>query len=287
MTFINYHLLITAFTILIASNTISALSQNHFLIDHVASITPTRTTSPQHQRTFRIHARNLTTATSTIDFASIPTCALTKCVYPGDSSSTTAITCSKIPAPCPSGLGNNCSTFDHSCYCNLPKPLECAFHPCPWIDVMLMENWFNKTCPEVWPSIRDRFKVGSAEVFLPSCAKNCIHEQVMFYGCTSESINCFCSHDSLFGCTATCGKAEKSTIATWLAATCQILAQDAADRVEKDRLDDSEAKDGGPTPPHRRRPFRWYELLGIVVFSSTMGMLLISAIVIECLKRSS
>ena len=276
-------LLIIPLTIIVDAKAVDAMRQNTFMIDHVASTILTRTTPYQHQQTFGIQARDI--PTSTIDFASIPTCALTECIYPA--SSATPLPCSSIPAPCPSGVGTGCSTFDKSCYCNLATPLECAFHPCPWVDVMLMENWFNQTCPDVDPSISYSFHTNSAEVFVPSCAGNCIHEQVISYGCTSESKNCFCSHASLFGCTATCSKADNSTIASWFAATCQVTAEVATDTVSHDQLDDSEAKSGGPVPPQRPKPLSWYEKLGVAVFSITVGVLLIVAVLNEWLEKCS
>lgn len=283
MTLRNCHLLDLSLIIVIVANSVCALKQHQLLIDQVASTTPTRTKPAWHQQTWGIHPRNV--PTSTVDFASIPTCALTECIYPA--SSATPLPCSSIPAPCPSGIGTNCSTFDRSCYCNLATPLECAFHPCPWKDVMLMENWFNKTCPEVDPSIRYSFQVKSKKVLVPSCARHCIHEQVISYGCTSESKNCFCSHSSLFGCTATCSKAENATIASWLAATCQVTVESATDTVADDQLGNSEAKAGGPSPPQRPKPLRWYEKLGVAVFCTTTGVLLLVAVVKEWLDKRS
>ncbi len=174
MTLISCPLLSVALVIVVVANAAGFLEQDHLLIDHIASnIIPTRTNPYQHQQTLKIHPREA--VTTTIDFASIPTCALTECIYPG--SDATPIPCSSIPAPCPSGIGTNCSTFDQSCYCNIPTPLECAFHPCPWEDVMLMENWFNQTCPDIDPSISYSFKANNSQnVFVPSCARNCIHE---------------------------------------------------------------------------------------------------------------
>lgn len=261
MIFTNYRPLSASLTIIFASSALGSRRQSNLLIDHVASTSPTKTNLYQCQQTFGIHARDSPTPTatfdSTIDFASIPTCALKYCVYPGYSAS--SLPCSTISAPCPTGTGspaNNCSTFEHSCYCNLAKPLECAFHPCGWEDVMLMENWFNKTCPDVDPSISYSFKVNSKDELVPSCAQKCIQEQALFYGCTSESKNCFCSHESLFGCTATCSKADNATLASWLAATCQITAADATEVVEDDETGNSEKKSGGPDPPHMPRPLQ-------------------------------
>lgn len=279
----NYHPLSAFFTIIFATNAVGFLKQRNISVDHAAS------TSYQQQQTFGIHARNSPTPTmtvdSTIDFASMPTCALSYCIYPGHSAS--SLPCSTIPAPCPTGSGNNCSTFDHSCYCNLATPLECAFHPCPWEDVMLMENWFNKTCPEVDPSINYNFKVNSKDEFVPSCARQCIQDQVLFYGCTSESKNCFCSHQKLFGCTATCSEADNSTLASWLAATCQITAANAITVVEDDDPNQSEEKEGGPKPPHRPRPLHWYEKMSISVLAITAGVLCIVAFVQEWLAKKS
>ena len=141
-----------------------------------------------------------------------------------------------------------------------------------------MENWFNQTCPEVDPSISYSFKANNSQnVFVPSCARYCIHDQVIRYGCTSESRNCFCSHLSLFGCTATCNKADNKTIASWLAATGQVTANVANNTVADDQLADSEAKAGGPSPPHRPPPLHWYEKLGISVFAITIGLLVLVA----------
>ena len=283
MTIRSSRLLRVTFAIIVAANAVGALRQGRLLVDHVSSTTPTRTKPSQHQRTYINHPR--TAPASTIDFASIPTCALTECIYPA--SSATPLPCSSIPAPCPSGVGTNCSTFDQSCYCNLATPLECAFHPCPWVDVMRMENWFNQTCPDTDPSISYRFKANSADVFVPSCARNCIHEQVIRYGCASESKNCFCSHASLFGCTATCSTADNSTIAAWFAATCQVTAESAADTVADDEMRDSDPKGGGPSPPQRSKPLQWYEKLGVAVFSITTGALLILAIRREWVNKCS
>ncbi len=107
------------------------------------------------------------------------------------------------------------------------------------------------------------------------------------YGVTSESKNCFCSHRPLFGCTSTCNKAENTTIASWLAAACQVTAKVANNAVADDQLVDSEAKAGGPSPPHRAAPLRWYEKLGISVFGTTIGVLLVAAFVKEWLEYRS
>ena len=283
MTLRSCHLLSVALFIVIVANAVGALKQDHLLIGLVASTIPTRTKLYEHQQTLSIHPRDA--LTTTIDFDSIPTCALTECIYPA--SKATPLPCSSIPAPCPSGIGTNCSTFDQSCYCNLATPLECAFHPCSWKDVMLMENWFNQTCPEIDPSISYNFKANNSQnVSVPLCARNCIYEQVISYGCTSESKNCFCSHASLFGCTATCNKAENSTIASWFAATCQVTAESAIGTVAEDQLMDSEAKAGGPSPPQRPKPLQWYEKLGVAVFCTTTGVLLVVAVVKEWLDKS-
>ena len=265
MAFRNVHLLQISFSFIVQLS-----------VGYLSPSVPTSTFLHQEQLALGVHPRTgLPTPATTIDFASIPTCALTECIYPA--SSATPLPCSSFPAPCPSGIGTNCSTFDSSCYCNLAKPLECAFHPCPWIDVMLMENWFNKTCPNTNFSIRYSFEDNSGEVFVPSCARNCIHEQTIRYGCTSESRNCFCSHASLYGCTATCSKKENSTIASWFAATCQFSAESAMDTVTDDTLAEWSPKGGGPSPPRPPRPLQWYEKLGIIVFSVTAGLFLIFA----------
>ena len=283
MTFGSVCLLTIFHIIVVVAGAFVAPEQDKLMIDHVASTIPTRTNPYQHLQTWSIRPRD--GPTSTIDLGSIPTCAFSECIYPA--SSATALPCSSIPAPCPSGGGTTCSTFDQSCYCNLATPLECAFHPCPWADVIRMENWFNKTCPGVDPSINYSFDGNSGKLFVPSCARTCIHEQAINYGCTSESKNCFCSHGSLFGCTATCSTAENTTIASWLAATCQLTAKSATNTVADDQLDNSEAKSGGPSPPQKPKPLNWYEKLGVVVFCTTTGVLLVVAVVKEWLDKCS
>ena len=150
-----------------------------------------------------------------------------------------------------------------------------------------MENWFNRTCPDVNPSISYSFDVDSKKVSVPSCARNCLHEQVISYGCTSESRNCFCSHGLLFGCTATCSKAENSTIASWFQETCKVPVETAIKTVKDDQFENSEAEKGGPSPPQRPKPFSWYEKFGVAVFCTTTGVLLVVAVVKEWLDKRS
>lgn len=279
-----FPLLSVAPIIIVTANGIGALHQDHLLIDQVATtIVRSRTIPYQHHQTLVIYPRE-EALTITIDFASLPTCAANACVTQG--SWATPLPCSTIPSPCPSSTSSDCLTFDQSCFCTLAAPLKCAFHPCSWSDWMLMENWFNKTCPKINPSIDYGFKTNSSEnLTVPKCAKNCIHQQVISYGCTSESLNCFCSHLSLFGCRATCNGAENSTIASWLAVTCQLSGDSAIDIVADDQLGNSEAKAGGPSPPQRPKPLDWYELLGIIVFSTTTGVVMLIAFVKDFLHK--
>lgn len=269
----NAYFLVFSALIITAADALGALKQNQLSIDRSSTPVPTRTKPYQHQQHISIHPR--TALPSTVDFGSLPTCAFTECIYPA--TATTPIPCSSISTPCPSGVNTECWTFDRSCFCNLAKPLECAFHPCPWLDVILMENWFNKTCPETNPSITYSFQVDSAEIHVPSCARDCIHKQTIRYGCTSESKNCFCSHASLYGCTATCDQAENSTIASWFKETCQTTLESATNTVAGDNSGAWDPKGGGPSPPRRPRPLRWYEKFGIAVFSITAGLLCIFA----------
>jgi hypothetical protein len=150
---------------------------------------------------------------------------------------------------------------------------------------MLLENWFNKTCPNTNPGVNYDYEVGSTHLFVPSCARDCLSSQMISYGCTSESRNCFCSHGYLFGCTALCSQSDNSTIADWLAATCQISNKAALETVANDVTGDSEAKSGGPNPPTPPPPLSWYEILAIVIFAVSTAVSLIYAAYKEWKKK--
>jgi hypothetical protein len=220
--------------------------------------------------------------TSTVDFSSMPTCGISNCVYP----TTTQYPCATTyPSPCPSGGPNNCSTVSLDCYCNLATPYQCAFHPCSWTNVMLLEIWFNKTCPEVDPTVNYDYTIDSVRKYVPSCALSCLRAQTINYGCTSESLNCFCSHESLYGCTARCSAQDNSTLADWLAATCQLSSKEATDDVLEDTSGDSSAKVGGPTPPSPPKPLHWYEIMPIAVFATSAVIFLTVVISMEVAEK--
>ena len=217
--------------------------------------------SPTGQQLYNVQPRD--TPSPTVDFDSMPACGVSNCVYP----TTTEYPCpTTYPSPCPPGSGKNCSTVSLDCYCKLSTPYECAFHPCPWSDVFLLENWYNKTC-DTDPGISYDSRVDGVRKFIPRCARDCLRTQTITYGCISESRNCFCSHRHLFGCTARCTRSDNSTVADWLAATCQISHEDAVKAVQRDRSGDSSQKAGGPEPPAPLRRLSWYEVLPIVVFA--------------------
>lgn len=225
----------------------------------------------KHHQLFDAEPRDA--PTPTVDFGLMPSCGVSHCVYP----STTTYPCpTTFPSPCPSGDGDNCSTVSLDCYCNLATPYQCAFHPCSWYNVMLLENWFNQTCPDTDPTVSYDFQVNSTRMFVPSCALDCIQTQTINYGCTSESKNCFCSHQSLYGCTARCSQNDNSTLADWLAATCQISSDDATETVQDDTAGASTFKEGGPMPPSPPQPLHWYEIMAIVVLSVSTLLYLVA-----------
>jgi hypothetical protein len=253
-----------------------ALKSSLLIVTVLAMATNAARALEEATPTFAKHQRD--EPTPTVDFGSMPTCGVYYCVYP----TTTEYPCpTTFPSPCPSGGGDNCSTVSLDCYCNLATPYQCAFHPCSWIDVMLLENWFNQTCPHVDPTVSYDFYVNSIRKFVPSCALDCIHTQTISYGCTSESKNCFCSHESLYGCTEGCSQKDNSTIADWLAATCQISGDKAAEVVQDDTAYDSSYKDGGPMPPSPPQPLHWYEIMPIAVFAVSTLVFLVGLVMTE------
>ena len=265
----------------IAVDAVKAPQQSHLSTDTSTSVVPAITTCPQHQEPFNVQQRDI--PQPTVNYESMPTCAMSNCVYPA--STATPLACESTSIPCPTGGSGNCSTVSLSCYCNLRTPLDCAWG-CGWTDWMLAENWYGETCPNVKPISYD-FVVNSTREHVPSCAADCLPAQVISQGCTSESVNCFCNYESLFGCTSTCTKAGNATIAHWLVAACGITYDTAMDYVEADTASDSTAKDGGPQPPTLMKPLHWYEIMPITVFSASVVAFLAITLVRGLWARST
>jgi hypothetical protein len=208
---------ITVLFLVITTEVVVAFTQNH------ASILPTRTTSSQPQQSFHLQPRSDPTAVVNFDLLSSAsaTCAFSLCVYPTAGAASVLPSCTAVPSPCPSAVaaagGNNCSTFPLDCYCQQPTPLYCAWS-CSWYQWFLAEDWFKTQCPDIPP-----IDFNSA----PKCARQCLWEQSISYGCVASTRNCFCSHGSLFDCEKQCKGTVAQSLVDWFKDQCLVSESEA------------------------------------------------------------
>jgi len=240
-----------------------------FTRDH-ASIIPTGTAPNHPQQSFHIQPRETSTAVVTFDALASATCAFSLCVYPTLATTEISPRCTAVPTPCPSvsaaAGGNNCSTFSRECYCQQPIPLYCAWS-CSWYQWFLAEDWFKTQCPDVQP-----IDFNSA----PKCARKCLSEQSINYGCVGSTRNCFCSHGSVFNCEKQCSQAVQDSLASWYADQCQVSLSEANVElgVAGTRTNVTAALFKSP------RKLHWYEIVPVAI-ASVSGAIFIGIIVMN------
>ena len=234
----------------ITAQVVAAFSQNH------ASMQPTGTASNQPQQSFHLQPRSPPTAVVNFDSLASVTCAFSKCVYPTAGTVSVSPPCTAVPAPCPPSVaaagGKDCTTFPLDCYCQQGTPLYCAW-PCSWYQWFLAEDWFKTQCPDVPP-----IDFSSA----PKCARQCLSEQSINYGCIGSSRNCFCSHGSLFDCEKQCKGTPpiRQSIIDWFKDQCLVSESEA-----EYALGYSATKKPIAGVFRLPRKLHWYEILPITI----------------------
>jgi hypothetical protein len=242
--------LLTVLFFTITAEVVAASTQNH------ASIPPIETASSQPQQSFRLQPRSTPTAVVDFDSLASVTCAFSECVYPSAGTVSVSPPCTTVPVPCPPAVaaagGHNCSTFPLECYCQQGTPLYCAW-PCSWYQWFLAEDWFKTQCPDVQP-----IDFNSA----PKCARQCLSEQSINYGCVGSTRNCFCSHGSLFNCEKQCKgtAAIQQSIVNWFKDQCLVSESEAEYDIGVSGTKNVTASLF--QSPHK---LHWYEILPITI----------------------
>ncbi|CZR69129.1 uncharacterized protein PAC_19029 [Phialocephala subalpina] len=235
----------------ITTEIVAAFTRNH------ASLIPTRTASNQPQKSFHIQPRDTSTAVVNFDALASATCAFSLCVYPNVGTAYVSPPCTAVATPCPSvsaaaAGGTNCSTFPLECYCQQPIPLYCAWS-CSWYQWFLAEDWFKTQCPNIPP-----IDFNSA----PKCARKCLSEESINYGCVGSTRNCFCSHGSVFDCEKQCSQAVQNSLASWYADQCEVSLSEANKEIGV-----AGSKNVTATLFKLPEKLHWYEIVPVVTAS--------------------
>lgn len=241
--------LLAVVSLMIATGPVTAFGHT------LSSVQPTKTVPSQQQPPILLQ-RDAPSGTVNIDL--MPTCAMNACVNP----TAPPLPCASVRVPCPSAIGggDNCTTVDRDCYCKQTTPLACAWD-CGWWDWMLAEDWFQTTCPNVLP-----INFNTA----PACARKCLWENSVNYGCINSGRNCFCLEGSVFGCESKCS--DNSTILAWLEEedVCNFTSSEASYEAGIT----VSPKDSALPPLHKTSKLHWYEIFPIVVGSLSGAILL-------------
>lgn len=261
--------MITQLTVILLTITAEILAT--FTQDHASAVLPTRTASSQPQQLYDVQPRS--TPTALVDFGPLAsvTCAFSLCVYPTAGTVSVSPPCTAVPTPCPPAVaaagGDNCSTFPLECYCAQGVPLDCAW-ACSWYQWFLAEDWFKTQCPDVKP-----IDFSTA----PKCARQCLSEQSINYGCVGSSRNCFCAHGSLFNCEKQCKGtvATQRSIVSWYKDQCLVSESEAEYAVGV-----SGTKAVTSSLFRSARKLRWYEILPITI-ATLSGAIFIGIIVMN------
>ncbi|KAF3915110.1 hypothetical protein ABW20_dc0100597 [Dactylellina cionopaga] len=188
------------------------------------------------------------------------------------------IGCPPITIPCKKDPSKKCTGVDHACFCTKPRVLNCAWY-CDWFEWFKVEDWYSDECPEV-PKINYDG--------LPACARECLIDELTAYGCVSNTRNCFCTKQYLFGCPDRCDPGDKQKILSWFGEQCllnpeQVSALELIDPASAtaaavtftpsaDSTGDaakSTLTDGPGSFRPTRRKLKWYEIYGLIMFLVT------------------
>jgi hypothetical protein len=154
----------------------------------------------------------------------------------------------------PNCVGADCS-LRQSCFCGLKSPLACAWS-CSWWNWFLAEDWYNQTA---CPGKTRELDFGG----VPKCARQCLHDGLVDYGCISAGKDCFCLQGTLFDCDKRCSGAELESLQNWWDETCVDVDESGNQReVVRPDAGQKEALD-------------WYEIFSITVFFFTTLILLL------------
>jgi hypothetical protein len=255
---------LTVLFLTITAEVVTAFTQNH------ASILPTRTASTQPQQSFHLQPRSTPIAVVNFDSLASATCPFGQCVYPSAGTVSVSPPCKAIPTPCPAaaGGGDNCSTFPLECYCQQATPLYCAWSCSSWYEWFLAEDWFQTQCPGVKP-----IDFNSA----PKCARQCLSEESINYGCVGSTRNCFCLHGSLFGCEKQCKGtvAVQQSLVNWYQEQCLV-----SESVAESDIGVSATKNVTASLFRPPRKYPWYEILPITI-ASISGAIFLGIIIMN------
>jgi hypothetical protein len=185
------------------------------------------------------------------------------------------------PVACNStDTGLNCISTD--CFCTVSFPLRCGYN-CTWGQWYTFEDFYSNICPDTMPTDFSG---------VPSCARGCLPDQYIIYGCITLGASCICDTLEVFGCTAGCDDASNTTLTQWFATLCgespdEILSEEpaatssAAASTTVGTLTMSsttssptqKSKGKGQRVSHNSR-IHWYELWAIVVLVVTVASLI-------------
>ncbi|KAK6342154.1 hypothetical protein TWF730_001633 [Orbilia blumenaviensis] len=188
--------------------------------------------------------------------------------------------CESSEIPCAKDPSQTCTVLDHQCFCSQPSALYCAWY-CGWFEWFQIEDWYSDVCPEV-PKINFDG--------LPSCAQECMIDETTSYGCVSHTRSCFCSKDSLYGCTDKCDTTEKKLqVIDWYATQCTLAPSSVSYLYTSVTMSASSAAltsqtqttgaSPSPTGPDNlgpgiykipNRKLKWYEIYGLAMFLLTV-----------------
>ncbi|KAM7215908.1 hypothetical protein V8F06_008666 [Rhypophila decipiens] len=183
-----------------------------------------------------------------------------------------------------------CGIYQYSrdCYCKLKTPISCAWR-CNWAGWWQTEDWFAQVCPDT-PVTKPVDWSG-----LPSCARQCLDDNMFQYGCLTQTSNCVCTKGDLFDCHKKCGDGAKwDQISIWLQDTCAISELAATEALKTGTFslyEEQAAKKGieeeekpNPPPLPGRRLFQWDEIFVLCV-ASVVGFTVFVLWIWDCIAR--
>lgn len=223
-------------------------------------------------------AQRQANASDLVDPVTMPYCPTSSC-WERDAPPPTI--CPLVNGPCPDNSqasdngGSKCGMkqYTKECYCNLKTGLSCAWS-CTWGAWWNTEDWFAKVCPDS-PALKLDFSG------LPKCARGCLDDASFYYGCLTQTSNCFCAHGDLFGCQDKCSTQDEwREIEDWLQDACDISATNAKLALQQGYFylasepSTGTVKDVGPPRPAPRKALTWGEdlILAIISFSVAVGL---------------